>query len=75
MYYAREINAVILVGLNFISTMQSEPTQESSRKVNYLLNYLATHPKFTVKYKALDLILQVDSDVSCLVKPDIKYRT
>ena len=52
LYYARAIDDTILVVLNSISTMQSKLTQDTLRKVNYLLDYLATNSDYEVTYKS-----------------------
>ena len=72
MYYARAIDDAILVALNSISTMQSKPTQDTLRKVNYLLDYLATNSDYEVTYKSSNMILHVDSDTAYLVEPGAK---
>ena len=74
LYYARALDDTILTALNSIGTMQSKPTQATKDKVHHLLDYLSTHPTFTVTYKASDMILHVDSDASYLVEPGAKSR-
>ena len=74
LYYARALDDTILTTLNSIGTMQSKPTQATKDKVHHLLDYLSTHPTFTVTYKASDMILHVDSDASYLVEPGAKGR-
>ena len=72
MYYAHAIDDTILVALNSISTMQSKPTQDILRKVNYLLDYLATNSDYEVTYKSLKMIIRVDSDAAYLVEHGAK---
>ena len=74
LYYARAIDDTILVALNSISTMQSKPTLDTLRKVNHLLDYLATNPDYEVTYKSSNMILHVDSDAAYLVEPGAKSR-
>ena len=74
LYYTRTIDGTMLVALNSISTMQYKPTQDTLRKVNHLLDYLATHPDYEVTYKSSNMILRVDSDAVYLVEPGAKSR-
>ena len=72
LYYARAINDIILVEFNSISTMQSKPILDTLRKVNHLLDYLATNLDYEVTYKSSNMILHVDSDAAYLVAPGAK---
>ena len=74
LYYARAIDSTILPALSEISTLQAHPTQNTKKKANMLLDYLATNPKAKIRYKASDMILHVDSDAAYLVAPNAKSR-
>ena len=60
--------------MTYISTIQSKPTQDALRKVNHLLDYLATNPDYEVTQKLSNMILHVDSDTAHLVEHGAKSR-
>ena len=66
LYYARTIDITMLPALSTISREQSKPTVETAEAVTQLLDYCATHPKASIKYRASDMILKVHSDASYL---------
>ena len=74
LYYGRAVEHPILVALNEISVQQQHPTQKVRKKVDQLLDFVATHPEATLRYHASDMILHVDSDAAYLVLPNAKSR-
>ena len=46
---------------------QSAPTQTKLNKFKRLLDYVATYPDATIRYKASKMVLQVDTDAAYLV--------
>jgi hypothetical protein len=52
--------------LNDISTEHTKATEKTQAATNQLLDYLATHPKATIRYHAYDMILHIHSDASYL---------
>ena len=67
LYYGRAIDPSILPALNEISMQQSAPTEKVKAKCKRLMDYLATYPNAKIRYKASDMILQVDTDLAYLV--------
>jgi hypothetical protein len=64
LYYARAVNATLLVSLNSLASEQSNGTQNTAKRIVQLLNYCATHPDATIRYHASGMILHIDSDAS-----------
>ena len=74
LYYARAIESPILPALNEISHRQASPTANTLSKCKMLLDYCATHPNGKVRFKASDMVLNVDTDAAYLVLPGAKSR-
>jgi hypothetical protein len=66
LYYARAVNPTVLMPLNDIATEQTNATLKTQAATNQLLDYLATHPDATIKYRASDMIVHIHSDASYL---------
>ena len=66
LYYARAIDSTMLVALNSIASEQASATIETTKAVDHLLDYAATHPSATVRYYASGMRLHIDSDASYL---------
>jgi hypothetical protein len=62
LYYARAVNATILLSLSLIATEQAKPTQETMKTVKQLLDYCATQEEAIITYNASKMILAVHSD-------------
>ena len=54
---------------------QSIPTKNMEAEINHILDYAATNPSAIIQYKASDMILNIDSDVSYLSEPRARSRT
>ena len=74
LYYARAIESPILPALNEISHRQATPTQNTLNKCKMVLDYCASHQNSTIRYKASDMILHVDTDAAYLVLPKARSR-
>ena len=66
LYYARAVDMTILTALNAIATEQAKPTKRTMERVHQFLDYMATHPKAVIRFRASDMILNVHSDASYL---------
>jgi hypothetical protein len=53
LYYARAIDATILMALNAIANEQKAPTQRTKERVLQFLDYMATHPDAVVNFTNL----------------------
>ena len=66
MYYGIAIDNTLMVALNDISLEKSKATDNTSKKITKLRNYLVTHPEAVIKYHASGMQLYVHSDASYL---------
>ena len=64
LYYAQTIYMKILFSLNEIATHQAKPTDSTIKRVHQLLDYMTTHPKAIIRFRASDMILNIHSDAS-----------
>ena len=74
LYYGRAVDPTILTALNEIGLSQSKPTVNTQLKIQQLMDYLHTYPSATLRYKASDMVLHIDSDAAYLVAPGAKSR-
>ena len=58
------MDPTILFALSKISSQQSAPTENTTKRVNQFLDYMWTHPDAIIQYPASDMILNVHSDAS-----------
>ena len=66
LYYARAVDATMLVALSAIASDQSGPTAKKMAKTLKFLHYVATHPDAILTYIASDMVLNVHSVASYL---------
>ena len=64
----------VLAALSSIASQQAKATEDTEEKVKHLLDYLATHPDATVRFRASDMVLNIHSDASYLSEPGGKSR-
>jgi hypothetical protein len=62
------------MALSAIAAQQSTPTEQTRDRVNQFLDYMATHPDATIRYRASDMVLNVHSDASYLSAPNARSR-
>jgi hypothetical protein len=74
LYYGRAVDSSILPALNSLAREQSKPTENTKRKAQRLMDYLATYPNASIQYEASNMILHVDSDAAYLVAPKARSR-
>jgi hypothetical protein len=74
LYYSLAVDPTMLVALGTIAATQSNATAKTATTVVQLLNYAATHPDATIRYKASDMILYDHSDASYLSEPKARSR-
>ena len=75
LYYYRAVDCTILPSLNTISEQQAHPNQNNEAATTNLLNYAATNPAVVVQFKAIDMVIHIESDTSHLSKPRAHSRT
>ena len=62
LYYGIALDKTLLVALNDISLEQYKATNNTSKNITKLLNYLAPHPEAVIKYHASGMQLYIHSD-------------
>ena len=74
LYYTRAVDATMLVALSATASDQSAPTAKTMVKTLKCLDYVTTHPDAIFTYRASDMVLNVHSDASYLIKPKARSR-
>ena len=62
MFYDKAIGLTIMATLRTISAAQTSGTTETEKAMHKLLDYCATHPNATLRYKASGVVLKAHSD-------------
>ena len=58
-YYMKGIDPTIIVAVNDLASQQSEPTQETVKKCNRIIDYEHTYPNATIRYHASEMCLHI----------------
>eukprot|EP00957_Ditylum_brightwellii_P036522 2766336-Ditylum_brightwellii.AAC.1 len=74
LFYGRAVDPTTLPTLNKLGTQQSAPTEQTTKDVNTLLDYMHTYPNARLWFFAGDMQLAVDSDAAYLFLPGAKSR-
>jgi hypothetical protein len=69
-YYAHAMDTTVLMALSSTAFELTKGTMNTMEKAKQLLDYLATNPDATIKYRASDMIINVHLDVSYLSESD-----
>ena len=69
LYYARTIDSTLLPALNELASQQAQLTQKTLKKAHQIMDYVHTYPNTYIRYRASDMILNVDSNTAYLVAP------
>jgi len=72
--YYSEVDPCIKVALNEIASQQAKPTEATVKTVDWMLDYLSTHPDATLRFYASDMILIIETDAAYLVLPNARSR-
>ncbi len=75
LYYARAVDPTMLVALGTIAAQQSKATEATATAIVQLLDYCATHPNATIRYRASDMVLRIQSDASYLSEAKARSRS
>jgi len=59
LFYSRAIDNTMAHALSTIASAQSSGTQKTREAMIHFLNYCATHPEATVRFRASDMILKI----------------
>ena len=74
LYYARTVDSSMLPAINEISSQQANPTENTWKACEMLLDYACTYPNAKIRYYASDMCLHVDTDAAYLVQPNARSR-
>ncbi len=74
LYYAHADNITVLMALSSIAIKQTKGTTSMMEKAKQLLDYLATNPDATMRFKASDMIMNVHSDALYLSEGNAQSR-
>ena len=66
LYYSRAVALDYTLGVNKMSSRQSNPTEQDWNDFLHLMSFAATWPDCKIQYKPSDMILILDADVSYL---------
>ena len=66
LYYARAVDMTALMSLSTIATEQAKATGRTIETMEQLLDYMASNPDATMRFRASDMILNIHSDASYL---------
>ena len=69
LFYARSVDSIFLVRLNTIAIQQTSTTENTLKITEGLLDYAATHPDAKIRYRASDMIIQIQTYASYLSEP------
>ncbi len=64
----------VLMALSTIASEQTKGTECMMKKALQVLDYLATHPDATVRFRTTDMVMNIHSDVSYLLEPKSRSR-
>ncbi len=64
LYYSRTLDFRIATAVNSLSSRQSKPTEEVELAATRLLQYLNSHPTFSITYRRSDMRLITHADAS-----------
>ncbi len=74
LFYAQAVDIMVLMALSSIAIEQSKGTTNTREKAKQLLDYLATYLDATIRFCALDMILNVHSDTLYLSESEAHSR-
>ena len=62
LYYAREVDNKLLVGLSSIGSHQAAATERTKEAINQILDHCATYPADGILYRSSDMVLCANSN-------------
>ncbi len=64
----------VLMALSTIASEQTKGTEQTMDKTLQVLDYLATHPDATIRFRVTDMVMNIHSDASYLSAPNSRSR-
>ena len=74
LYLGRAVDLTILAALSTLASQQASPTEETEKRAQQLLDYLATQEEAVLTYRASNMILAIHSDASYLSERAARSR-
>ena len=74
LYYVRAVELTTLASLSKIASQQAAPTENTMKKVNHFLDYMAAKPDVIIRFYASDMVLNYHSDASYLTASRTRSR-
>jgi hypothetical protein len=74
LYYARAVNITVLMALSSITIKQTKGTTSTMEKAKQLLDFWATNPNITMRFKVSDMIMNIHLDASYLSEANARSR-
>jgi hypothetical protein len=74
LYYARAVDPTLLPGLSTLASEQAQATERTMKNMEWMLDYLATHPDARMRFYASDMILNIHSDASYMSERGARSR-
>ena len=66
LFLGRAIDSTVLKALGSLGTQQAEPTEETNKRANQLIDYLVSQEEAVLTFRASNMVLAVHSDASYL---------
>ena len=66
LYYSRAVDVTVLMSLSTIASEQAKATGHTIETMEQLLDYMASNPDATMRFRASDMILNIHLDASYL---------
>ena len=66
LFLGQAINSTVLKALGSLGTQQAEPTEETNKQANQLIDYLVSQEEAVLTFRASNMVLAVHSDASYL---------
>jgi hypothetical protein len=74
LFYARAVDATMLVALGSLVSEQANPTERTMKKCKQFLDYAATQDDAVITYRKSDMVLAIHSDASYLSEPKARSQ-
>ena len=74
LYYARAVDATLLVPLSAIAAQQLAPTEKTKELVHQLLDFCTSQEEAVLTFKASDMVLAVHSNAGYLNEKKARSR-
>ncbi len=65
-YYARGVNATLLMPISALTAQQAKPTQGTMKRVQHFLDYATMQEPAVTTYRASDMVLAIHSNAGYL---------